>query len=208
MQSGQRPPGAASGANLLVSGNRYNLRSNNRGQNDPPEQRRRRHSSNSAPVCHYCKCRGYVMSECWALEKKEKNKQKSTIVVKKAESAGSTITLTDRSPLRVSNTDYEPFISQGLVSLVGEENHPQSIHVVRDTGASQSLLLEGILPLSNSSYTGSNVLLQGIVSVPLHVVNLKTNLVSGPVMVGIRPSLPIQGILGNNLAGERVMANP
>ena len=148
------------------------------------------------------------MSECWALEKKEKNKQKATIVVKKAESAGSTITLTDRSPLRVSNTDYEPFISQGLVSLVGEENHPQSIHVVRDTGASQSLLLEGILPLSNSSYTGSNVLLQGIVSVPLHVVNLKTNLVSGPVMVGIRPSLPIQGILGNNLAGERVMANP
>ena len=51
----------------------------------------------------------------------------------------------------------------------------------------------------------------GVISVPLHVVNLKPNLVSGPVMVGIRPSLPIQGvslILGNDLAGERVMANP
>ena len=51
----------------------------------------------------------------------------------------------------------------------------------------------------------------GVVSVRLHVVNLKTNLVSGPVMVGIRTSLPIQGvslILGNDLAGERVMANP
>ena len=101
------------------------------------------------------------------------------------------------------------------MSLVGEENHPQSIRVLRDTGASQSLLLEGVLPLSNSSYTGSNFLLQGVelgvVSVPLHVVNLKTNLVSGPVMVGIRTSLPIQGvslILGNDLAGERVMANP
>ena len=77
------------------------------------------------------------MSECWALEKKEKNKQKATLVVKKAESAESTITLTDRLPLRVSSTDYEPFISQGLASLVGEQNHPQSIHVVRDTGASQ-----------------------------------------------------------------------
>ena len=155
------------------------------------------------------------MSESWALEKKEENKQKAMLVVKKAEPAGSSITLTDRSPLRVSNTDYEPFISQGLVSLVGEENHPQSIHVLRDTGASQSLLLEGVLPLSNSSYTGSNVLLQGVelgvVSVPLHVVNLKTNLVSGPVMVGIRSSLSIQGvslILDNDLAGERVMANP
>ena len=93
------------------------------------------------------------MSECWALEKKEKNKQKATLVVKKVESARSTITLTDRSPLRVSNTDYEPFISQGLLSLVSEESHPQSIRVLRDTGASQSLLLEGVLPLSNSSYT-------------------------------------------------------
>ena len=99
--------------------------------------------------------------------------------------------------------------------MLGKENHPQSICVLRDTGASQSLLLEGVLPLNNSSYTGSNVLLQGIelgvASVPLHVINLKTNLVSGPVMVGIRPSLPIQGvslILGNNLAEERVMANP
>ena len=41
------------------------------------------------------------------------------------------------------------------MSLVGEENHPQSIHVLRDTGPSQSLLLEGVLPLSNSSYTGA-----------------------------------------------------
>ena len=61
------------------------------------------------------------MSECWALEKKESNKQKATLVVNKAESVGSSITLTDRSPLKVSNTDCEPFISQGLVSLVGEK---------------------------------------------------------------------------------------
>ena len=117
------------------------------------------------------------MSECWALEKKE-NKQKVTLVVKKAESAGSTITLTNRSPLRVSNTDYKPFISQGLVLLVGEEDYPQSNHVLRDTRASQLLLLEGVLPLSNSSCTGSNVLLQGVelgvVSVPLHVIDLKS----------------------------------
>ena len=50
----------------------------------------------------------------------------------------------------------------------------------------------------------------GEVTVPLHVVNLKTNLVSGPVIVGIQPSLPIPGvllILGNDRAGERVMVN-
>ena len=101
------------------------------------------------------------------------------------------------------------------MSLVGEETQAQSIRILRDTGASQSLLLEGDLPLSESSYAGSNVLLQGVelgvVSAPLHVVNLKTKLVSGPVMLGIRPSLPVQKvslILGNDLAGEKVMVNP
>ena len=63
------------------------------------------------------------------------------------------------------------------MSLVGEEAQAQSIHVLRDSGTSQSLLLEGVLPLKESSYTGSNVLLQrvelGVVSAPLHVVNLK-----------------------------------
>ena len=43
-----RPPGAVRGANLPVSGNRYNLKSNDKGQNDPPEQRRRSHSSVSS----------------------------------------------------------------------------------------------------------------------------------------------------------------
>ena len=154
LQSGQRPP---------ARGNRYNLRTNDKGQNDSMEQRRRNHSSQSAPVYHCCKRRGHVMLECWALEKKE-NKHKAILVVKKAESAKSATTPTDRSlaPLRVSSTDYEPFISQGLVSLVGEEAQAQSICVLRDTGASQSLLLEGVLSLSESSYTVSNVLLQGI----------------------------------------------
>ena len=144
------------------------------------------------------------MSECWALEKKEKNKNKTTLVIKKAEPTESDITARDKAPSKESTANYEPFISQGLVSLVGEEANAQSVCVLRDTGASQSLLLEGILPLSESSYTGNNVLLQGVelgvVSVPLHVVNLKTDLVSGPVMVGIRPSLPVQRIsliLGN-----------
>ena len=42
----------------------------------------------------------------------------------------------------------------------------------------------------------------GVISVLLHVVNLNTDLVSGPVMVGIRPSLPVEGvslILGDDL---------
>jgi len=111
--------------------------------------------------------------------------------------------------------EYKPFITEGYVSLVENATQLKPIKILRDTGAGQSLLLEGILPLSDQSSAGASVLIQGIecgtINVPLHVVNLKSDLVSGPVTVGIRPTLPVQGIsllLGNDLAGDKVMANP
>ena len=49
------------------------------------------------------------------------------------------------------------------------------------------------------------------VNVPLHKVNLVSNLVTGSVVVGTRPTLPIKGVsllLGNDLAGGKVVADP
>ena len=46
---------------------------------------------------------------------------------------------------------------------------------------------------------------------PLHKIFLKSDLVSGYVTVGIRPDLPVKGVsllLGNDLAGDKVIANP
>ena len=46
-------------------------------------------------------------------------------------------------------------------------------------------------------------------SVPLHNVHLKCNLVDGPVIVGVRLSLSVKGvslILGNDIAGQQVTA--
>ena len=37
------------------------------------------------PTCYYCKRKGHVMSECWSMERKEKNKPKPDLVVRKAE---------------------------------------------------------------------------------------------------------------------------
>ena len=48
----------------------------------------------------------------------------------------------------------------------------------------------------------------GVVSVPLHVVYLSSELLTGRVTVGNRLTLPIKGIsliLGNDLAGSKVM---
>ena len=46
---------------------------------------------------------------------------------------------------------------------------------------------------------------------PLHEVNIKSSLINGNIFIGMRPSLPVEGIsfiLGNDLAGEKVMVDP
>lgn len=61
--------------------------------------------------------------------------------------------------------------------------------ILRDTGAAQSFLLEGVLPLSNHTATGKDVFIRGIeityIKVPLHKVHLKSDLVNGVVTVGV-----------------------
>ena len=111
--------------------------------------------------------------------------------------------------------NYKPFISEGVVSLVGDENSSQKVKILRDTGATQSLMLDSVLPLTENSFTGANVLISGVemgvLEVPLHEVNIKSSLINGNIIIGMRPSLPVEGIsliLGNDLAGERVMVDP
>ena len=51
----------------------------------------------------------------------------------------------------------------------------------------------------------------GTGNIPLHHVNLSSDLVTGLVVIGIKPSLPFKGVhllLGNNLTGDKVVVNP
>ena len=111
--------------------------------------------------------------------------------------------------------NYKPFISEGVVSLVGDESRSQKVKILRDTGATQSLMLDSVPPLTENSFTGANVLISGVemgvLEVPLHEVNSKSSLINGNIVIGMRPSLPLEGIsliLGNDLAGEKVMVDP
>ena len=111
--------------------------------------------------------------------------------------------------------NYKPFISEGVVSLVGDENSSQKVKILRNTGATQSLMLDSVLPLTENSFTGANVLISGVemgvLEVPLQEVNIKSSLINGDIVIGMRPSLPVEGIsliLGNDLAGEIVMVDP
>jgi len=76
------------------------------------------------------------------------------------------------------------------------------------------LLVEGVLLLLTETATGDHVLIHGVelgyVSVPIHEIFLQSDLASGYVTVGIRPTLPVDGVsllLGNDIAGERVIIN-
>ena len=167
----------------------------------------------SGPTCFYCKKRGHVMAECRALEKKNQRLLKPDLVV-----GQQTCSSGHRPPNHKVDDDvanlYAPFLSHGSVSLVGQ-SAKLSIKMLRDTGATQTLILDSILPFSNESFTGKSVLLQGIelgtVQVPLHNLELSSEIVSGSVVVGLRPSLPVPGvslILGNDIDGGKVEANP
>ena len=96
--------------------------------------------------------------------------------------------------LSAKKDEYNPFVFKGYISLT-ENGDKVPVKILRDTGATQSLLVEGVLPLSDSTDTGTSVQIQGIelgvMSVPLHVVYLSSDLITGTVTMGTRPTLPI-----------------
>lgn len=101
---------------------------------------------------------------------------------------------------------YEPFVSDGFVSFQSGDDVKQPVKILRDTVAAQSFSLEGVLPLSDTSATRDSVLVQGVelgcIKVSFFIVELKSDLVSNPVVIGVRPNLPVKGvsfILGSNL---------
>ena len=158
---------------------------------------------NSIPTCAYCHKKGHVMSKCFKLAQSKKDGEVST----------NALTVLDRPPQeKVINSKvlpdnhdtkikegYLPFVSEGYLSLSGDSTQqPVKVNMLRDTGATQSLLLKGVLPLSEQTAVGANVIISGVecgyVSVPLHKICIKSDLVSGEVTVGVRPTLPVKGV--------------
>ena len=57
---------------------------------------------------------------------------------------------------------YEPFLSDGFVSLNCDYAQSTPIKILRDTGASQSLILADTLPFSGKTSVGTSVLIQSV----------------------------------------------
>ena len=175
----------------------------------------------SRPTCNYCKKPGHLVSECLKLKRKlERDEAKPTGLTTLRPRSQSSIKTNTVDIVTKPKSDstmeiFEPFMLNGFVSLSGDNCPPTPIKILRDTGASQSLILADILPFSEKTSSGTSVLIQGVecgtVNIPLHHVNLSSDLVTGLVVIGITLSLPFKGVhllLGNDLAGDKVVVNP
>ena len=172
--------------------------------------------SNDNVQCKYCKKKDHTIDKCPILERKKTKQSPSGLVSSKDRNlhlAHVQDTVLSRDEHVEPMKEFEPFISEGFVSCIGG-NEAYPVKILRDTGASQSLILESALPLPQSTQKGS-VTLQGVelgcIQVPLHLIQLKSNIVNGSVLVGVRPSLPFEGIsflLGNDWAKEKVLPSP
>ena len=83
--------------------------------------------------------------------------------------------------------------------------------ILCDTGSTQSLMASHVLPSSEQMSVDASVLLQGVglgvLRVSLHQIHLQSDLISDPIVVGVRPSLPVKGvslILSNALVCGKV----
>ena len=85
---------------------------------------------------------------------------------------------------------FKLFTIDGSVAPSDSDN-AIPIRILRDTRASKSILLQGVLPLSRASFLGGDALILGFemscLRAPLHMVYLKCGLVTGLVQVGLVP---------------------
>ena len=99
--------------------------------------RNQRHAVAPSPVCNYCKRRGHILSECWALEKKKVHNPVMTVIREKQPlpHAKHQSQPEDQVMPGMSLEEEHPFISEGFVSLT-EKDEQIPIKILRDTGAS------------------------------------------------------------------------
>ncbi|XP_076859481.1 uncharacterized protein LOC143512733 [Brachyhypopomus gauderio] len=153
--------------------------------------------------CFYCHVQGHIIANCPALKKKN------------ARSAKKVHCTNIKVPSSSADSVFEPFLFDGTVSLCESDPARKTITGLRDTGAAVSLLLDTVLPLSEDTYTGQDVLVQGIElgvrRLPLHNIYLHMEGIAGMIRVAVSPALPVSGvsfILGNDIAGSSIFPLP
>ncbi|KAF3706922.1 hypothetical protein EXN66_Car000093 [Channa argus] len=115
--------------------------------------------------CFYCHKSGHLIASCPVLQRKELSKSarrpKTVGFIRSAPATIPVHSLPEKtgSDSHKADESYKPFILEGLVSLTEGEKDQVPVNILRDTGASQSLILSNVLPFSSDSFCGSDALI-------------------------------------------------
>ena len=160
-------------------------------------------STKESRECFFCHKKGHVLADCFLAKKKGVNTAKPTGFVK-------TVSKLDTNGTITEIRDSDDLTFECTVSIAGDPDSKKTIRVFRDTGASQSLIVKGTLPLTDETACGS-VIIQGIemgyLHLPLHEVQVESSLVSGQFKLAVCSALPLPGIdllMGTDMLGGRI----
>ena len=162
----------------------------------PKEENRRTFQSSSRTViCYKCGKAGHIAIRCQLGKGPERNQTQP----RKPQGAVTTTR---------GNQSYRPWTKKGMIR--GPHGGPVEVSILRDTGASQSLLLRNKLPKRVIEATRETVMIEGIggkrVKIPLCKITLKSQWKDGPIKVGVVDKLPMKGIsliLGNEVKTKK-----
>ena len=174
------------------TGNRVKFKAEGR----PKEENRRTFQSSSRTVvCYKCGKAGHIAIRCQLGKGPERNQTQS----RKPQGAVTTPR---------GNQSYRPWTKKGMIR--GPHGGPVEVSILRDTGASQSLLLRNKLPKRVIEATRETVMIEGIggkrVKIPLCKITLKSQWKDGLIKVGVVDKLPMKGIsliLGNEVKTKK-----
>ncbi len=105
--------------------------------------------------CFYYHEAGHLIAACPLLKRKTNRR----VNISKS------VALVDSRVPELSSTvgsAFEPFTSDGMVSLDEAMSQAKPVCILRDTGLAQSFILESILPFSTRSSCGDDVIVKGI----------------------------------------------
>ena len=124
-------------------------------------------------TCHYCSKKGHVKTQCWKLQRDSKKQGAKPVLAVLGERTCAAIFVHDRleivyrniNPGSVDNMSecYHGFMSKGVVSWQSDDGAVQSVRILRDTGAAQSLLVGDVNKLPADGSSCASALIQGIV---------------------------------------------